>query len=379
MTRQSETVALAQGRPGTARRLLVHRYGDPAARPKAYLHAAIHADETPGLLVLHHLVRLLDEAAGRGEIAGQIIVVPYANPIGLDQFLNEGHSGRYELAGGGNFNRGWPDLHALIAEDVAERLSDDAAANVAAVRAALLAALEARSPASELEALHLMLARLAADADMVLDLHCDSDSLMHAYLIPAHWPEASDLAAELGCRAVLLADDSGGGAFDECCSTVWTRLARDHPGRPIPAACLAATVELRGRMDVSDDLAAGDARALYRVLQRHGYLAGEPGEPPPACEATPLEACDVLKAPATGVLSYAVELGESVREGDTVAWLIDPAAKDPARGRREIVARNEGLLLARNMFKYVTAGTTIAKVVGSRPLPWRQSGALLES
>lgn len=378
MARQTERLKLGAGRPGTERSLLVHRYGAPDARPKAYLQAALHADETPALLVVHHLLRLLDAAEGRGEIAGRIVLVPYANPIGLDQIVNRRISGRFELAGGGNFNRNWPDIFEALAARVAERLGDDAAANVALVRQTINELLAERTAPSEIDALRLALARQAADADIVLDLHCDDDALMHLYLLAAHWPEGRDLAAELGCRAVLLADDSGGGAFDECFATLWTRLAARFPDRPLPPACLGGTVELRGQADVSDALAEQDARALYRALQRRGLLAGDPGPPPePLCEATRLEACDIVPAPAAGVLSYAVELGQSVRQGDVLAWLIDPAAVEPAEARRPIAARSDGLVLNLRVHKYVVAGMSIAKVVGEKPLPWRSEGQLM--
>jgi predicted deacylase len=382
MTRMSERIPLGADRPGTQRTLLVHRYGDPDARPKAYLQAALHADETPALLVAHRLVRLLDEADARGEIAGQIVLVPYANPIGLDQIVNRGHSGRFELAGGGNFNRNWPDLFEPVCKQVSERLGDDSAANVATICQAINELLAGLPATSELDRLRLTLARQAADADLVLDLHCDDDALMHLYLLDAHWPEGRTLAAELGCRAVLLAGDSGGGSFDECFATLWTRLSARFPDRPIPAACLAGTVELRGQADVSDALAEQDARALTRALQHHGMIDGEPGAPPELqCEATRLEACDVVMAPAAGVLSYAVETGQSVRAGDTLAWLVDPAADtpagDPAGGRQAITARSDGLVLNRRLHKYVVAGLAIAKVVGTTPLAWRSEGQLM--
>lgn len=382
MTRMSERIPLGADRPGTQRTLLVHRYGAPDARPKAYLQAALHADETPALLVAHHLVRLLDAADARGEILGQIVLVPYANPIGLDQIVNREHSGRFELAGGGNFNRNWPDLFEPVCERISEALGDEAEANVATIRQAINERLAGLSANSELDRLRLTLARLAADADLVLDLHCDDDALMHLYLLAAHWPEGEKLAAELGCRAVLLADDSGGGTFDECFATLWTRLAKRFPERPIPAACLAGTVELRGKADVSDAFAEQDARALFRALQHHGLIAGEPGPPPePLCEATRLEACDVVMAPAAGVLSYAVELGQEVRAGDTVAWLVDPAAEnpgdEPAGGRQAITARSDGLVLNRRLHKYVVAGLAVAKVVGTEPLAWRNEGQLM--
>ena len=40
---------------GTTRSITVHRYGSPAARPKAYIQAGLHADEIPGMLCAHHL------------------------------------------------------------------------------------------------------------------------------------------------------------------------------------------------------------------------------------------------------------------------------------------------------------------------------------
>ncbi len=378
MKRQSDRIPLGADRPGTERFLRVHRYGAPDARPKAYLQASLHADETPGLLVQHHLMRLLDEAAANGEITGQIVLVPYANPIGLDQIVNQSISGRFELAGGGNFNRNWPDIFAPLCAQVADGLGDDAAANVATIRQAINELLAGRSASSELDRLRLTLARLSADADLVLDLHCDDDALMHLYLLAAHWPEGRDLAAELGCRAVLLADDSGGGSFDECFASLWTRLAARFPGRPIPAACMSGTVELRGQEDVSDALADQDAGGLFRALQRYGYIAGDPGPAPELiCEATRLEACDIVKSPAAGVLSYTVELGQTVRDGDILAWLIDPAADDPVDARRAIPARSSGFVLNRRAHKYVVAGLDIAKVVGTEPLAWRSEGQLM--
>ena len=385
MTRTTERQALLPSATGTQRLLTLHRYGAPDTRPKAYLQAALHADETPGLLVLHHLVRLLDAAAARGEITGQIVILPYANPIGLDQNVNGYHLGRQHLGGGGNFNRNWLDLSAPIAEAVAGQLGPDPKKNVEVIRAALRAAVSGRREAlppdqlgAELIDHRLRLAQEAVDADLVLDLHCDLEALMHIFLIPAHWPEAQDIVAELGCRAALLAADSGGGSFDEAFSVPWTKLAARFPEHPIPAACLSATVELRGRGDVSDALAEGDAAALFRILQRRGFVAGDPGDlPGRLCEATPLEAVDVLRAPAAGVLSYKVALGDRVKEGDVVAEVIDPAA-DPEAARTEVISRTDGLVLSHHVQFYVTPGTSIAKIVGTKPLPHRSEGSLLE-
>jgi predicted deacylase len=379
MPRRTDRLPLPSQTPGTARSLTIHRYGTPSARPKAYVQAALHADEIPALLVQHHLTRLLDAAAAAGEITGEVVIVPYANPIGLAQVLNAQHMGRHELGGAGNFNRNWPDVFEPAADRLGGRLTANAEANVALVREAMAETLGARKPSSELEGLRVLLAREAVDADLVLDLHCDDDALMHLYTIPGHWPGCADLATELGCRAVLLAEPSGGDPFDEAFSAPWVRLAARFPDHPIPPACLSATIELRGSADVSDALAGADAAALLRFLQRRGLVAGDPGPlPAPPAEATLLDAVDIAKAPAAGVLSYEVALGDAVAEGDPIAELIDPAADDPTEGRRRIVSRTDGFVLSRRLHKYVLPGMTVAKIVGGRSLPHRAGGPLLE-
>lgn len=375
---RSERLPLLTASPGSARYLSVYRFGNPGARPKVYLQAALHADETPGLLVQHHLLPLLAAADNRGEVKGEVVVLPYANPIGLAQFVNGENLGRYEMGGGGNFNRNWPDLFEPVAAAIADKLSDDATGNIAVIRGAMMDFLSRQEAGNELQSLRLALARLAADADVVLDLHCDDEALMHLFLIPEHWPRAAELAAELGCRAVLLAENSGGNSFDEAFSTPWTRLAEHFPVHPIPPACLAGTVELRGRSDVDDATAKGDAEALFRCLQRFGAVAGKPGPvPAPLCEATRLDATDSVRSPVAGVIAYAVDLGQQVKEGDVIAWIVDPSAA-PTEARTAVETQASGLVLSRRSHRYVRPGMVLAKVVGKQTLPHREGAYLLE-
>ena len=126
MTPSVTRIPLLSPAPGTERLVIVRRYGEPGARPKAYLQASIHADELPGMLAAHHLGRLLDEAAAEDRILGEIVLIPVANPIGLAQRINGNLIGRYELDGGGNFNRNWPNS----VETVVERVGPQLGANV---------------------------------------------------------------------------------------------------------------------------------------------------------------------------------------------------------------------------------------------------------
>lgn len=355
--------------PGTQRRLTVHRLGMPGARPKAYLQAALHADELPGALVLHHLLRLLVES----EIIGEIIVVPLANPIGLDQHVMGYPLGRYDLALMSNFNRGWPHLTPGVAARVEGHLDDDRCRNVELVRAALRTEVAALPELGDNAFLRKALLEHAVDADYVLDLHCDLEAVPHLYLGAALWPDAADLAALLGARAVLLADESGGDPFDEVFSRPWTELARRFPDRPLPAPCLSTTIELRGQGDVDGSLAGADAATLLRFLIRRGVVRGDLEALPPArCAATPLDRAAMVRADAAGILDYLVAPGDEVKKSQVLVRLVDPTC-----GRvTEVTAPTAGIVFARERARIARPGTVIAKIAGVDPLPGRV-GALL--
>lgn len=368
-----ETITLPEVAPGTARRLQVYRYGRAGARPKVYLQAGLHADELPGMLALHHLLVRLDQDEAAGNIRGEIVVVPVANPIGLSQTVNTTLLGRYEIGSGSNFNRDYPDLAELIADEVGARLGPDEAANVAAIRAAMGRALAGLQAESELAALRLTLLRLSHDADYVLDLHADTDAELHLYMGPAVWPEIGEqLAAELAATVTLLAEVSGGNPFDEAASGPWWALAKRFPGHPIPTACFAATVELRGANLVEDALAAADAAGLHRFLQRRGVIAGDPGPRPAlAYPATPLAGLEAVKAPVSGLIVYHVPLGADVTPGTVIAEMVDPIG-----GRTPVACRSAGRVFARTEQRFARPGHRIAKIASAAPLPGR-TGKLL--
>ncbi|MEP9376830.1 succinylglutamate desuccinylase/aspartoacylase family protein [Aquabacter sp. CN5-332] len=359
---------------GHTRSITVLRFGEPGARPKAYLQAGLHADEFPGMLVLRHLAARLEEAAAKGEVTGEVVLVPQANPIGLSQHRYGFLQGRFEDASGSNFNRDYPDLAAEIGDGIGAALGPDPLANVAAIRAAMGAALARDLPMGELAILRHTLMSLAFDADMVLDLHADNEALLHLYLGTPLWPGAADLAAELDARAVLLAEISGGNPFDEACGGPWWALAKRFSDHPIPPACLSATVELRSNDDVDDALARDDAAALYRFLQRRGVVRGAPGALPRLlCEATPLDAMQQVRAPAEGLICYRARLGDRLKAGDVIAEIIDPLGASVP-----VPAATDGLLFARHSQTYAWPGKVIAKVAGAVPLPDRTGYLLTE-
>ena len=348
------------GAPGGSHHLQVLRYGDADARPKATLQAALHADEIPPMLVAWHLRTLLGELEAAGQIRGCIQLLPYANPLGLDQHLLGQHEGRFDLRDGVNFNRLHPDLSAAVMAQVAGRVGHDPERDVPLVRAALRQAAAALSATHPAQHLKNRLVQLAIDSDIVLDLHCDSEAAMHLYALTPQRALAEELGALLGAQAVLLAEDSGDSPFDEACSRPWNLLRQQHPG--LPLACFSSTVELRGQADTSHESARRDALALVEFLRRRGLIAGTPEPlPQPLCEATPLSGSEPITAPRAGVVVFHHEPGSWLEAGSVVADLIDPETAEllPLR------CQSAGRLYARIATRWATPGKRLAKIAGT--------------
>ena len=70
-----------------------------------------------------------------------------------------------------------------------------------------------------------------------------------------------------------------------------------------------------------------------------------------------------------GLLAYKVALGAEVKEGDVIADLIDLDGEGFASTRTPIHAGTDGVVISRNMIKYVQPGVSIAKIAGSVPWP----------
>ena len=133
--------------PGTARQIHSFHYGPTSAKGKIYIQSSLHADEMPGMLVAWHLKKHLAELEAAGRLRSEIVLVPVANPIGLEQVLLEVPLGRFELESGQNFNRWFVDVSEAVGNEIEGQLGDDPQRNLGLIRDSLRNAL-ARQTAS---------------------------------------------------------------------------------------------------------------------------------------------------------------------------------------------------------------------------------------
>lgn len=318
-------------------RMPVFRFkGSDAAAPSVYIQAALHANELPGTALLHFLLERLRKAEVDGAIRGDITVIPQANPIGLAQSHFGEMEGRFDLGTRTNFNRDFP----LVALGERETLLDN---------------IERRSAVDQLKR---RLLHAALDADLVLDLHCDDESLQYAYIDEAFWPEAADLAAALDMAAVFLSDGKST-AFEEAVGHAFKRpggeTLKSVPGR------LAVTVELRGKRDVYPDMARRDVESLWQFLAGRGVIA----DPAFAAKsyagpAVPLDNIEIVRAREPGTVLFHRDIGEEVKAGDLLATLITrPGEPD---GVLEVTASHDGLIVTRTSARHARRGDDLMKI-----------------
>ena len=378
MAFERKVVMLSGDTPGSTVEFNYYRIGSPGAPEKVYLQASLHADEQPGTMVLHHLLPMLRQADENGLLRARFTVMPMVNPLGMANLSFRHHIGRYDPNSGINYNRRWPDLFTAIRSQLAGRLSDDERFNVTLIRKAVAQWIDGQHPRTAAEKLRLLVLREAYDAEFVLDLHCDNDSLLHIFTSPELMPELQDLADWMGAAATLPAAGSGGGSFDEVLPQLYRKVALANPGKPVPMASATATLEYRGQADTFDHFGADDARRLYGFLCGRGLIDADPSRRPErTAEATPFDATEIVRVDRPGLVAYRVELGEQVRKGQPIADLIALDGPEAFMARTPILAGTDGFILTRVLAKFVTSGTAIAKIVGTTPLPNRK-GYLLE-
>ncbi|RWO31116.1 MAG: peptidase M14 [Mesorhizobium sp.] len=324
--------------------------GTDRAASSAYLQAALHAGELPGVVAIDALMPMLEKAEAERRIKGDITVVPQANPIGRAQYHFGEHQGRFHLGTRTNFNRGFP---LLAAPDV--KLLPDTTLGTADQR------------------LKTRLLQLSIGHDIVLDLHCDDEGLAYLYVHTSLWPAMADCAAAMGVDAVVLWDEDTDGTFEGASITPYLKV-------PAEVARfdrrVATTVEYRGILDVDGALAGTDAEGLYRLLVARGVVLDQALSTSGSFTGivAPLENIDMMPAPRAGAVLYDVKPGDRVAKGALLATIVH--APGEAGGRTQLFAPQAGIILTRRSRRIIRAGEDLLKLVGDSKSADARSGTL---
>jgi len=337
---------------GVSYELTVFRFkGSSRKAPTAYIQAALHAGELPGVVAIHALMPKLRAAEAEGRILGDITVVPAANPVGRAQYHFGELEGRFHLGTRTNFNRDFP----LI-----DRPDKSALPKLPA------------GSTTDLRLKHLLVG-LSMGHDIVLDLHCDFEAVPYLYVPARLWPAMQDCAAALGVEAVILWDGASGSAFEEASIHPWLQVP---PEKASLDKRVVTTVEYRGILDVDDKLAKSDADGLYRLLATRGVIEDEKAAKPRKFTGvvTPIDHVEMIDLPRAGAILYHAKPGQRVRKGAKLATIVHTPGEP--NGSVDIYAPQAGYVLTRIWQRWGRAGDNVFKLLGEAKSAKPKSGAL---
>lgn len=181
------------------------------------------------------------------------------------------------------------------------------------------------------------------------------DDEADAYLMarPAQWPEAREIAADVGVSWLRESGVPGasGLCFDESCLAPWDALREAMGEADIPFGCLAVCFEMRGVNAVDDTINRRDAAGLFQYLVRRGIVTGTVG-PAEIDRVQIVPAYEYVNAPKGGLA------------GDVVAELVDPTEPDPKLANIPLKTTVSGTLISRSLTSQVSRGDFIAMIVG---------------
>ncbi|WP_289367395.1 succinylglutamate desuccinylase/aspartoacylase family protein [Pantoea stewartii] len=411
---------------GTQREIISFHFGEDHTR-QVYIQAALHGDEIPGMAVAWFLKKRLQMLESSGRLKSSFTLIPVSNPIALSQHWHGTHLGRFHTQTGKDFNRKFPLLGATLITELANVLTPNEIQNKRLIRDAIDRYYRDAVPKTELEAQRFTLMRMASQADLMIDLHCDWEAVPHLYTTPHAWSEIEPFARWLGSEVQLLAQNSGGEPFDEACCEPWLTLAERFGDKfPMPRGLLPVTLELCGLHDVSPEQAERDADAIINALQELDYITTSEAavsvevaapviggdelvsvssssedlvnlkendnglsvteytprlkdvniikqrhnegasalSPPLKNPPTPLSGCEYIHSPVSGLILHRKPLGVFVRPGEVVAEIIDPLTDHIT----PLVTEFGGILYARHLTKFATAGMLVLRLAGKNPV-----------
>lgn len=349
------TLKIGENVTGQALEIPVYRLGpNNDEAPKCYLQASIHGAEVQGNLVIHFLLKALQKLDHDGHLKADVTLVPFANPIGMNNKNVDYTGGRFDPVTGDNWNRLYHNhlfdygaLADIYQDQPPEQIKRD-------FRQKLQASLDAKRQQpqglSTGQHMTLSLQDMAHQADFVLDLHTGPQSCRHLYA-PSY---ALVSAAQLPIRHILSIPNSFDGALDEASFVPWWSLsnALGRKGQVVDFGVEAFTLELGSQERLNSQTALDDCNGILAWMEYKGLITarhddqqdvGDEGRS--ESQIHPIENYITLYSPVGGLAEFHVKPGEKLVQGQKIATILNPNTLGTDEAEQEIFAPFDGYLI----------------------------------
>ncbi|MBD64583.1 MAG: succinylglutamate desuccinylase [Halobacteriovoraceae bacterium] len=340
------------------------------AGPHIHIQASVHGAELQGNAVILQLMEKLKNK----KINGSITFIPLANPYATNNKHGTYTYGRYNPVTGDNWNRNYVDVVKASGFDMQQFVADNKSLPWHELRLVFKAELDHiidshiqklvdKRLLAENNKLNLILQKLAAKADGVLDLH--TGPVATRYLYSAEYEK--EISYYLKFKHILVIPDEFGGAMDEAAFMPWVHLRNEleKHGRDITLDIESFTLEFGSEESFCMEDADKDVESILNYLKYKGVLEEEP-------ESFSGYVCKLadyrtLFSPHGGLVDYHFKPGDRFKENDVLASFyqfknLDP--QDPIQSsRQQFKATTDGIIINRCPSSAVHQGMELYQVM----------------
>lgn len=358
--------------------LNLFRISGTAPGPHVHIQANVHGAEIQGNAVIYELMQWFCH----NPFNGTVTFIPHANPIAVNNKMGTWTYGRFNPITGDNWNRAYDDIFTRSKEMIGGSLEEFVAKNKDASWPQLkqdfkkfifdsiknLESSLTKYGANENKLPFLFLQKIAATADIVLDLHTGPVAVR--YLYSADYQRQD--ALHFNFPFVINIPNEFGKAMDEATFMNWVRLQQEFKkiGKDIPIEFNAFTVELGSEERISLSEAKDDSLCILNYLHHKKVIDVKSWDLKPVAQVHgDLANYKTYYAPMGGMVDYLLPPGSPVTEGTVMAKLLSfravNQAQDLDRALASIKANNPGHIINHCPSGAVGQGAELIQVMES--------------
>jgi len=360
-----KTYAIKEQTNGDKLNIIVIQIEGKNAGPHIHIQSSVHGAEVAG----NRLIEKIYNYCTKFPINGSLTLIPAANPMAINHKSGIHSQGRFDPVTGDNWNRLYIDTFEILkqtgklkrylknAQEYALYDKNEFKSDIAwAVRYHR----EKLAPygLSERKKVFLLLQELAANADIVLDLH--ADRLSDRYLFVPEFCKTK--ALDLNFPMHFLVPTGFATSFDEAVFTPWVELQKFFQSNRLDTGLdfESYTVELGSEEKISEAESENDFKNFLNFFHKRAMLTKKP---PTIKKIKPtvgaVEQFKTYFSPCGGLVEFQLKPGKKFKKDDTLAVVY------PARVGKSVAikALKDGILVNVSPSALISEGMELLQVL----------------
>lgn len=366
-----EDIEIKQLVSGEKLSLKTYTVSSSIAGPHIHIQASVHGAELQGNAVILKLMNRLKDY----DLCGSITFVPLCNPYATNQKVGTYTYGRFNPVTGDNWNRNFFDIVSKTNFNILkfakthlnspwDKIKKEFKNTLNNLYSEYENTLIRQERLSDNITINLILQKLAAKADGILDLHTGPTATRYLYCAEYE----KHIAKELLFKHVLLIPNEFAGAMDESSFIPWVKLQRAFKelGREVKLDVESFTLEFGSEETFCMDWAEKDVESVLNYLAFKGVIKKDISESKETymCE---LSNYKTLYARRGGLVDYRVSPGDHFKQGDLLANYYSLKDLDPKKPldscKESLYAKEDGIVINRCPSSAVHQGMELFQIM----------------